>query len=152
MLANASWDRAAQLDCIDPHQEAARPLPSDLSFCLTAAVACAVLAVWPLLHHGALRTWPSLAAIAFLLIGLLRPRSLHAVNALVFRVSQIWGRRVMTPVVAGVLYYVLFTPVGVIRRTFRLGAMKLRVEPDLPTYWIERPPAESGGQNMLRQF
>ena len=131
--------------------EPLRRIPSDSSCCVSWAVVCAILAVWPMLHGGEPRIWLAILSVAFITIRSLRPELLHAANVAVFRLSLLWGR-IMTPIMAGLLYYVLFTPIGALRRCFRMSAVNLRADPRAATYWVTRPPAASTKQDMLRQF
>jgi hypothetical protein len=131
--------------------EPLRNAPSDSSLCTSWAVLCAILAAWPLLHGGEPRIWLAVASLAFVMIRWLRPELLHAANAAVFRLGTLWGR-IMTPIVAGVLYYVLFTPVGAFRRWLRTSPINLRADPLAPTYWIVRPPTATTKEGMRRQF
>ena len=57
--------------------------------------------------------------------------------------------KVTTPIVMGVMYLVVLTPVGLLRRTF--GGNPMVHEPAAGTYWSSRPPGHRAG-NLNRQF
>ncbi|HEY0970166.1 MAG TPA: SxtJ family membrane protein [Gemmatimonadales bacterium] len=60
--------------------------------------------------------------------------------------------RVTTPVFYTVLYLLVVTPTGIVRRTF--GRSPISRAPDAPTYWVERPPVspEDARRAMEHQF
>ncbi len=58
--------------------------------------------------------------------------------------------KVTTPVILGVVYYGLFTPMGVIRRLF--GADSLTRLPRNGSYWIDRRVSGRTRSDLTRQF
>ena len=48
--------------------------------------------------------------------------------------------QVVSPVVLGILFFAVFTPMGQAMRLFGWDAMKRRFEPAAPTYWTRRDP------------
>ena len=59
---------------------------------------------------------------------------------------------VTSPLIFGILYYVVFTPAGVLRRT--MGASPLARSRDARTFWMPRssPTAEEARQGMEHLF
>ena len=57
--------------------------------------------------------------------------------------------RVTTPIVMGVMYLVVLTPVGLLRRMF--GGNPLVHQPHNQSYWHSRPKGHRAG-NLTRQF
>ena len=54
-------------------------------------------------------------------------------------------------ILLGMVYFLVFTPIGLIMRALGKDPMERRFQPDAPTYWIKRPPpAESA--RYFRQF
>ncbi len=60
--------------------------------------------------------------------------------------------RIVSPIVLGVIFYGVFTPVGLVMRMARRDAMKRRFEPGAPTYWIERRPPGPADDSFQDQF
>src|SRR5688572_1696346 len=89
-----------------------------------------------------------LAAIGGLLVvgGLLVPASLRPVNN-AWMAFAIALSKVTTPIFMGVMYYLVLSPVGVIRRTF--GKNPLRHEADGGSYWKVRTRKKD---EQMRQF
>ena len=58
--------------------------------------------------------------------------------------------KVTTPIFMGLIYYVVFTPVGVLMRLF--GRHPLKHKATAESYWVGRPDADSTVSTMSRQF
>jgi len=56
--------------------------------------------------------------------------------------------KVTTPIFMGVVYFLVITPVGVLRRLF--GANSLRAAPGQTSGWVDRRPTPRG--DLTRQF
>ena len=48
--------------------------------------------------------------------------------------------RIVSPVVMGVIYFAVFTPVAFAMRLAGRDALKLRLDRALPSYWVRRDP------------
>ena len=48
---------------------------------------------------------------------------------------------VLSHVILALVYYLVFTPIGLALRLFGRDAMERRLDPKASTYWKERPPA-----------
>ena len=83
-------------------------------------------------------------AIASFLAGLLVPGRLEPVRRGWMAFGEAIGR-VTTPIMLGVVYYLVLTPTGLIRR-----ALVRRPRP-APSYWHQRPPLPPKSR-MERQF
>ena len=53
-------------------------------------------------------------------------------------------------VILGVLYYLVITPGGLVMRLFGRDPMRLRLDPEAKTYWIER--SAEGKSSYFSQF
>src|SRR5687767_14251974 len=63
-----------------------------------------------------------------------------------------WMGRVVNPVILGVIFFGVFTPVGAAMRLFGRDAMCRRWQPRAPSYWVKRDPpgpAEDTYRNMF---
>lgn len=109
---------------------------------LAGFVFVALVGVWrdvPVLTRTAL-----LLAVASFLAGLLIPGRLEPVRRVWMAVGEAIGR-VTTPIMLAIVYYVVFTPIGLIRR-----ALVKRPRP-AASYWHARPPLPPRSR-MERQF
>jgi hypothetical protein len=61
------------------------------------------------------------------------------------KLGELLGR-VVSPIVLGVIFYGVFTPVGVVMRLCRRDAMCRSFDAAAPSYWVRRdPPGPSEG-------
>lgn len=97
--------------------------------------------------------WPWLLGISGLFgaLGLVIPSVLAPLNKLWFLFGLLL-HKVMTPLIMGLLFYGLITPVGLLMRLSGKDPMRLRSEPDAGSYWIDREAGASGGDQMKNQF
>jgi hypothetical protein len=122
---------------------------SDRQFGLAFGVFFLAMAVWPLRHGGSLRVWAIACAIVLFGLAWLRPSMLHQPNRLWAAFGILLGK-ITTPLVTGILFFVIFTPAAFLMRLARKDPLRLRAEPASTTYWIKRTP---GGQtSMMNQF
>jgi hypothetical protein len=59
---------------------------------------------------------------------------------------------VVSHVVLAAVYYLVFTPVGLIMRLVGYDSMKRRFDPAADSYWVARDPAQSEAKRYFRQF
>jgi Saxitoxin biosynthesis operon protein SxtJ len=59
---------------------------------------------------------------------------------------------VVSPLVLGLIFYGLFTPVGAAMRAFGRDAMKRRYEPQRPSYWERRDPPGPADDSFRDMF
>lgn len=124
---------------------------SDRQFGLLAGCLLAAAAAWPMLRGGSLRVGLLAGGVALLFLGVVWPRVLKPVNRLWLLLGIALGR-VTNPLVAGLLFLVLITPLGLLLR--RMGRLSVRLRRDLParSYWQETSDAASPAERMHFQF
>jgi hypothetical protein len=121
-------------------------------FALTLAGAFAVLAgvaYWRGRNKIAAVGW--ILSAALLLAALTIPDRLGPVERGWSRLGAAMSR-ITSPVFLGIIYFVVFTPAGFIRRTF--GKNPIRHERSADSYWKVRDdsPSEARRRGMERQF
>jgi hypothetical protein len=90
-------------------------------------------------------------AIAFIAISLVQPRILHPLN----RAWMAFGavlHRVVSPLVLGILYFGMFTPIAFVMRLRGRDAMHRRVDAQAESYWIRREPPGPPSDSLKNQF
>ena len=135
----------------DYRSKAGPPLPSERSFAVVWAVVLAGVGLWPLWRGTAPRWWVLGVAGGVALLGWLWPVSLRWPNRGWFYLGLLLGK-VVTPVLMAVMFYGVFTPMGLMMRLFRKDPLGLRKDPDTPTYWIPREPPGPDPETMKNQF
>lgn len=127
------------------------PMGSERSFGLVFTAVFIIIGLWPLKVGGDMRLWALGVASAFLIIALVAPRALRPLNLLWFKFGQLL-HHVVTPVVMGLLFFLVVTPVGLLMRATGKDPMRLRRDPTAASYWIERSPPGPPPDSMKNQF
>jgi hypothetical protein len=125
--------------------------PPDRQFGLVFAAVFGILAAWPLLSGRPMRWWSAALAAAFLAVALVAPRLLAPLNRVWLWIGLLM-HRIVTPVVLGLVFFSTVTPIGLLLRAFGKDPLRLRLDPEASSYWIERRPPGPAGNTMPRQF
>jgi hypothetical protein len=95
--------------------------------------------------------WFAAAALAMLLLALIRPSVLAPFNRLWTKLALLLSK-VMNPVIMGILFFLVVTPIGLAMRLLGKRPLALEIDPAAKSYWVERtPPAPLPG-SMKNQF
>jgi hypothetical protein len=90
-------------------------------------------------------------SLVFLLSALLMPNALMPLNWLWIKLGLLI-HTIVSPVILGLLFYLVFTPVGLVMRLFGNDLLRLRLDESSPTYWIDRTYLESDSDSLENQF
>ena len=124
--------------------------PSNRNFGLVFTAAFLLLGLWPLRHGRPIRPWGLALGGAILLITILRPSLLQVPNRIWTRCGILLGK-VVNPIVTGLLFYLVFTPVAVVLRWMGKDVLCLSIDRDAKTYWVPRTASEQRS-DMTNQF
>lgn len=127
-------------------------LPSDRSFGITIAGALALLAMWSMSRGSLL--WAAVLALTgglALFVALTRPAALRPLNRIWTNVGVIL-HAVVNPLVLGLIFYFLITPIGIFMRLRGRDLMKLRRSTHTRSYWIHRTPPGPAPHSLGNQF
>jgi hypothetical protein len=121
----------------DLKREVEVQIGSNRAFGLVMAGVCFLIAsigFWKGTSH-----WPYwlTGGSAFLLCALLRPELLSPLNRLWFRLGLLM-HKVVNPLVMGLVFFVVVTPMGLLMRAFGNRPLSLEPDPDTRTYWTAR--------------
>ena len=109
-------------------------ISSNKSFGLVFFVIFIIIALWPLLNDGNIRIWSIIVSIIFLILGLLNSKILTPFNKLWMRLGALLGI-IVSPIVMGVVYFGIITPIGLIMKLFGKDVLNLKLEKNKKTYW-----------------
>jgi hypothetical protein len=90
------------------------------------------------------------AALLILGLALLAPGVLAPFNRAWRRLSELLGR-VVSPVVLGVLYFLLLVPAGLLGRLFGRDELRLKKQPG-HSHWLARDPPGPAPDSLKHQF
>lgn len=124
---------------------------SNRSFGIAFTIVFVVLGLYPLIADRPPRLWLLAVASILLAVSLVMPRLLAPLNKLW---SQLTKRLhvIVTPLIMGVLFYLVVVPTGLILKSVRKDPLRLRLRPDAESYWILREPGTLGPETMRNQF
>ncbi len=134
---------------MNPSQPANRS--SDRVFGFFFALLAAIIGIWPMLSGGAPKQW--ILGIGGVLgaLALLWPRALSPLNLAWFKFGLLL-HKVFNPLILGLVYWISVVPIGLCLKLFGKDVLKLRVEPDADSYWIDRDPPGPSKDSLPRQF
>lgn len=120
------------------------------SFGWLMTVILLVLAGMAYAHDNLLYAPLALGAGVFALLALLAPRVLGPLNRAWLALGLLLGR-LITPVIMGLIYFGLVTPLAVLARWRGVDPMRRRWDAAAPSYWIRRDPPGPDPATMERQ-
>jgi predicted membrane metal-binding protein len=129
-------------------KEAVKP-SSDRGFGLAFSAIFLIVSVWPLVRGDSIRWWALAVATVFALLTLFWAVALTPLN----RMWSYFGsvlHLILTPVIMGVLFYGVVTPTAFFMRRLGKDPLRLRPDPNVMSYWIEKAPSDAG--SMKNQF
>ena len=124
---------------------------SDRVFGLVLAGFFILVALLPLLHQHPIKTWAFVPAAALGLPALVCPRMLAPLNRAWTKLGLLLNR-IVSPVILGVIFFLVVTPLGVIMRLVGSDPLKRTFNPDLPSYWDVKDPPGPPSQSMADPF
>ena len=110
-----------------------------------------MVGLWPLLFGHAPRGWALIVSAVFALITLLAPALLALPNRLWLRLGLLLNR-IVSPVVLGLMFYVVVTPIGALMRLLGKDNLRLRREQREASYWVKREPPGPKPDSLNHQF
>jgi len=120
---------------------------SNRSFGIVFFIFFLIIGTYPIFFHGELRIWLLIVSIIFLLLGIINSRFLTPLNLLWFKFGMLLGR-IVSPIVMGLVFFLVVTPTGIIMRILNKDPLKLKKK-NIKTYWIERSSIKSDMKNQF---
>ena len=105
-----------------------------------------IIGLYPLKSEGLIRIWSVVLSLAFLIITIIRPNLFTFINKLWIQFGILLGK-IISPIVMGLVFFFVVTPIGILVRIFKKDVMGLKRGAN--TYWINR---EDKLQSMKKQF
>tara|TARA_B100001287_G_scaffold74810_1_gene62121 strand:+ start:10 stop:399 length:390 start_codon:yes stop_codon:yes gene_type:complete len=117
------------------------------SFGLVFFVFFFIVSVFPLLNGENIRVWSLIISIIFLILGIMNSKILTPLNQVWFKFGILLGRFV-SPVVMGVVFFMVVTPTSLIMKVLQKNLLNLK-KGNKKTYWIERSKIKSKMKNQF---
>ena len=122
-------------------------ISSNKSFGIVFAIVFFLIGLWPIIKSNDIRIWSLILSIIFLILGLMNSSILTPLNKIWFRFGIFLGNFI-APVVMGIIFFFVVTPIGLIMRLLGRDLIKLKKNNE-NSYWIEKKDTES---SMKKQF
>ena len=110
-----------------------------------------IIALWPLVFGGTLRWWSLIVSALVALVTVAAPSLLTVPNRLWLRFGFLL-HRIVSPVVLGIMFYLVVMPIGLLMRAFGKDFLRLRRNDSAESYWIKRDPPGPEPASMSNQF
>ena len=105
-----------------------------------------IIGLYPLKNGLNIRLWSLGLSFVFLIITFIRPNLFTPLNKLWTQFGILLGK-VISPIVMGLVFFFVVTPIGILVRLFKKDVMGLKKKET--SYWINR---EDKVQSMRKQF
>ena len=120
---------------------------SNRSFGIVFFVVFLIIATFPLINGDELRLWSLIISIIFLFLGLVNSKILNPINKLWFKFGIFLGK-IISPLVMGIIFFLVVTPIGLLMRLFNKDLLNLRFNNN-SSYWIEKTEPKSKMKNQF---
>ncbi len=122
-------------------------ISSNRSFGIVFFILFLLIALYPITYSGEIRIWSLIISFIFLILGLLNSKILAPLNKLWFKFGIILGK-IVSPLVMGVIFFFVVTPIGLIMRMLGKDMLNLRYNKN-KSYWIETSGPKSKMKNQF---
>ena len=122
-------------------------ISSNKNFWIVFFVVFLLIAFYPLINHGNIRLWSLIISLIFLVLGLLDLKILSPFNRIWFKFGTLL-EKVISPIVMGVVFFLVVTPTALLIKTFRKDLLNLKFNDD-KSYWIEKTGQKSKMKNQF---
>ena len=120
---------------------------SNKSFGIVFFLVFLLISLYPLINDGNLRIWSFVISIIFLILGILNSKILSPLNKIWFKFGLLLGK-IISPVVMGIIFFIVVTPTGLILRLFQKDVLNLKFNNN-NTYWIKKSGPKSKMKNQF---
>ena len=126
-------------------------ISSERSFGLVFAGVFLLVGLLPLFSGHGPRNWALWVAVAFVAVAVLAPKLLAPFNRLWAKFGLLL-HRITSPLVLGIMFFVVITPMGWIMRALGKDLLRLKLDPAATSYWIARTPPGPTPESLKDQF
>ena len=120
---------------------------SNKSFGLVFFIVFLLVAIFPLLKQEDIRIWSLIISFIFLFLGLLNSEILSPLNKIWFKFGILLGK-IVSPVVMGIIFFVVVTPIGLLMKLFKKDILNLKFNKH-NSYWVEKNEPKSKMKNQF---
>jgi hypothetical protein len=119
------------------------------SFGLLVGAIFAGIGLWPVIFSREPRWWALILAVGLIVPAAVYPRSLFWIYKGWMAVGQVLGH-INTRIILGLIFYVIVTPIGFVRRLLGKDPMGRQIRNDLDTYRTAKKARSPS--HLMRQY
>ncbi len=110
---------------------------------MAAMVVIVFSVVLPFIFDLAHKIWPLVVAALFIILSLFIPKALGIFYVFWHKIGHILGE-INTKIILGILYYIVFTPIGILLRIFKIQLLSKKIDSRLLSYRVasQKTPRE----------
>ena len=120
---------------------------SNKSFGIVFFIVFLLIAFYPLINQENIRIWSLIVSLIFLILGLKNSNILSPLNKIWFKFGILLGK-IVSPIVMGMIYFLVVTPTGLLMRLFGKDILNLKFNNE-KSYWIEKKEPKSKMKNQF---
>ena len=120
---------------------------SNRSFGIVFFIVFLLIAIYPLINQGEIRVWSVLISLLFLILGIINSKILTPLNKVWFKFGIFLGK-IISPVVMGIIFFLVVTPIAFLMRIFKKDLLNLKFNKN-SSYWIEKTDPKSTMKNQF---
>jgi hypothetical protein len=124
---------------------------SNRSLGIVFAAVFTVVALAPLFSTGKWRPWALIVAALFAVAALAFPSVLAPLNRVWLKLGLLL-HRIVSPIVLGIMFFLVITPMGLLMRALGKDPLRLRLDAAVGSYWIPRTPPGPPAESLKDQF
>jgi len=124
---------------------------SDRAFGLVFSVFFLIIAILPLWHGAQCRYWALVVSGILVTLALAAPFTLAPLNLWWIKLGALLNR-ITSPVALGILFFGVFLPIGLIMRLSGKDPLRLKIDREAKSYWIDRSPSGPSPESLNDQF
>ena len=122
-------------------------IPSNKNFGITFSIFFLLITIYIFINYEKLNLWLLSASAIFFILGITNSNLLLPVNKIWFKIGIFLGK-IISPLVMGIIFFLVITPIGLILRIFRKDVLKLKFSSD-KSYWIDKDSLKSTMKNQF---
>ena len=103
--------------------------------------------IFNVLKQEDIRIWSLIISFIFLFLGLLNSEILSPLNKIWFKFGILLGK-IVSPVVMGIIFFVVVTPIGLLMKLFKKDILNLKFNKH-NSYWVEKNEPKSKMKNQF---
>jgi len=107
-----------------------------------------IIALYPLINSEGVRIWALIASSVFVSLAFFAPQVLAFPNKLWFKFGMLLGS-IIAPIVMAVVYFLTVLPTGIFMRLLGKDLLKLKLDKNVNSYWIERSKPMGSMKNQF---